>query len=425
VAAVAGADLDPVALATSRLTLDLFAARLGHRPQEWNLLAADATSTALPAPVLIGNFPFGYRSHEGREDISSVILRRWLGDQNETESLAVLLPESFAYGRGGTAKARAELRERFRIEELLELPEEVFERTSAATLGVIANRGEGGTPVVRGVRRRDLNSFRITGVPSETFVTQLPPAFSDPWPLTPFFNVIQRAESRAPKTLGEMAEVHFGYQAYGTAARFDSAHEAGVPVLEEPSTFMRFTLGADVELRRLTSSPQALRRTGPVDLYQEPKLILRTTTDRHHGARLASLPDREGLWFSDKFVGLWPKNEAPPLLGLAAFLQTAFCELWFATNNPSRKVRVETLRRLPVPALPEDWWARASRLAAFERTVTNPRSQPPPLTLLEHGTDDAGEWRWFEHVVAVAFGMSTSQLTGLEHYLAKRFNGAA
>jgi hypothetical protein len=419
VGAVAGVDLDPVALATSRLTLDLFAQRLGYKTQEWALHAGDATSISIPCSVLLGNLPFGYRSHEGRDDISSVILRHWLADREETiESLAVLLPDSFAYAHGGTAKARAELRSRFRIDEVLELPEEVFERTSAATLAVVANKGEGGTPIVRDIRRRDLAAFRITGIPTQSFVTQLPPGLSDPWALTPFFNVLEKAEARAHAVLGDVAQIRLGFQAYGTEAKFDGPAASGPAILDDPSIFMAFAQAGSPQLRRLTSPPEILRRSGPVELYGDPKLIIRATTNRHQVARLAALPDEQGLWFSDKFIGIWPEGGAPPLLALAAYLQTAFCELWLATNNPSRKLRVGTLQRLPLPALPADWWNRATSLAQPARTSINPRWSGQPLTLLDNDAADVEEWRWFEHVVAVALGMTTAQLTSLEQYLA-------
>ena len=419
VAAVAGMDIDPVALATSRLTLDLFAQRLGHGVQNWQLTGSDATGNSLPTAVLIGNLPFGYRTHRGKEDISSVILRHWLANQEETlESLALLLPDSFAYAASSTAGARAELRRRFRIDEILELPEEVFDRTSAATLAVIANRGVGRTPVIRHIRRRDLPSFRITRIPSESFVTQLPSTLTDPWSLTPFFNVLERAELRAETSLGEVTEIRLGYQPYGSDATFLASPAASGPsVLEDSSVFMAFAHEDHVSLRRLASPASDLRRTGPVGLYEHPKLLIRATTNRHQAARLAGLPDDQGLWFSDKFIGIWPTEDAPPIRGLAAYLQTAFCELWLAANNPSRKIRVGILGRLPVPPLPPDWWDRAACLAMPNRTTVSPRWPPRAPTLLDVDTVHDEEWKWFEHVVAVAFGTTTAELAAIERYL--------
>ena len=422
VQAIAGMDIDPVALATSRLTLDLFAQRLGYGVQDWRLSGSDATTYSLPAAVLIGNLPFGYRSHKGREDISSVILERWLSDQEQTlESLALLLPDSFAYASAGTGRARATLRKRFRIDELLELPEEVFDHTAAATLAVVANKGQGATPVVRRIRSRDLPAFRITGIPSRSFVTKLPYEFADPWMLTPFFTVLEHAESRMDTTLGELAEMRLGYQPYGTDATFATSGSSGPVVLEEPSVFMALAHADHAPLRRLTSPPSKLRRTGPAALYHRPKIIIRATTNRHQVARLAALPDDQGLWFSDKFIGIWPREHAPPLLGIAAYLQTAFCELWLSANNPSRKLRVGGLGRLPIPPLPRDWWDRAASLASPNRTVVNPRWRPSTPTLLEHGSP-VEEWDWFEHVVAVAFGTTTSELAAVVEHLIEQLN---
>lgn len=415
VAAVAGSDNDLVALEASRLTLDLFAQRLGHKPQAWRLDAADATTSSMPAAVLIGNLPFGYRSH-GVDDVSSVILQRWLGDQPDIESLALLLPDSFAYALGGTAKARGKLRTSFRIDEILELPEEVFERTSAATIGVIANRGEGDSPVVRHIGRRDLAAFRVTGIASRSFVSQLPRAAQDPWSLTPFFGALERGSSRASTVLGDIAEIRLGFQAYGTDARFEDNGTSGPQVLEQPAQMMALVSASGPRLRRLVSDPSQLRRTGPLALYADPKLMVRATTNRHQVARLAALPDADGTWFSDKFIGIWPTEDGPPLLGLAAYLQTSFCELWLASNNPSRKLRVGTLERLPIPALPTDWWERASGLAALGQTVVSPRWRPGAPSLLDVGPDP-NEWQWWEQVVGVALGLTSSQLSDIEQYL--------
>src|SRR5262249_11490934 len=118
-----------------------------------------------------------------------------------------------------------------------------------------------------------------------------------------------------------------------------------------------------------------------------------------------------------KFIGIWPTNGSPPLEGIAAYLQTAFCELWLATNNPSRKLRIGTLNRLPLPALPYDWWLRAGQLVHPGRTVVNPRWTEGTGTLIDHTAADPDEWGWFEHVVGVAFGMTTAQLAEVEGYL--------
>jgi hypothetical protein len=137
-------------------------------------------------------------------------------------------------------------------------------------------------------------------------------------------------------------------------------------------------------------------------------------------ARLAAIPDEQGLWFTDKFIGVWPHSDAPSVRSLAAYLQTTLPELWLAASNPSRKLRVGTLAMLPIPSLPPDWWQRAGRLAAPDHTTVSPRWTRRAPTLLEGDdgvTDD--DWGWFEQVVALAFGASTAQLTAIEQYLDK------
>jgi hypothetical protein len=257
----------------------------------------------------------------------------------------------------------------------------------------------------------------VTGVAGRSFVAQLSPTTTDPWALTPFFGALERVHERASHALGGIAEVRLGFQAYGSAATFDLADRNGPRVLEDPRGFTRFEEIESLPLRRLVSEPSTLRRTGPVDLYPQEKIVVRTTTNRHQIARLAALVDTSGLWFNDKFVGIRPNADAVPARGLAAYFQTAVCELWLATNNPSRKLRVGTLARLPLPALPTDWWRRAAGLVQPGRTTSSPRWGRREATLLDDGSVDHDDWRWFEHVVAVAFGLSTSELSAIEDYL--------
>ena len=420
---VIGLDLDTVALESARLTLDLFAHRLGVPPLDWQLRQADATTDSEQAETLIGNLPFGHRTFEGRSDLSSAILEHWIDAVPTLQYLAVLLPDSFAYATHAGV-AREAMRRRFRVDEVLELPEDAFEHTAAATLGIIAaTGGETEAVLVRRVGRRTLRSFRLTGV-TRSFTSQMPSALRDPWVLSPFFRELTNAETRADRTLGEVCDARLGLQAYGAReGTLGSAAGRAPRVLDDPRVFASWRPSDLRHLPALLGDVTDLRRPGPIKLYSQPKIIVRTTTNSRQQARLAAIVDTRGLWFTDKFIGIWMRGTSIPNRGLAAYLQTRFVELWIATNNSSRKLRLNTLERLPIPKLPHEWWERAANLAPENRIVLSPRwlkrEQGSLLDQEFTATAAHGGWLWFEQTVDAAFGIPPTSAPLIEEYLAE------
>lgn len=421
--AVAGMDVDPVALETTRLSLDLFLQRIGAPPGDWNLSLGDATQKVIHAPVVVSNLPFGHRTHAGRFDVSSVIVEKWLGTGSDCEQLGLILPDSFAYS-DKSQRARSFLRSRFRLDEILELPEEVFERTSAPTLAVVAGKGQDTESVlVRRISRRALRTFRLSGV-AASFAARLPPLRSDPWTLSPFYAELSQAERRKASTLGELADIHTGFQAYGAPEEVfaEKAHGDGPPVMEDPKMFARYEANTWSELRRFTGSAEVLRRPGPARQYASPKIVIRAHTNPRQRGRLAAVVDTHGMWFSAKFVGIFLSETVDfSIEALAAYLQTRFCDVWFATNNPSRTLRVTILARLPIPDLPREWWARAERLVTPNTLVVAPRwRQPEQPSLFEEGlaVDAKSEdWEWFEAAVEASLGIAAPAAASMSEFL--------
>jgi hypothetical protein len=216
---------------------------------------------------------------------------------------------------------------------------------------------------------------------------------------------MERAE-RLGVALGEIATVHLGLQIYGNESEVLStaSKRPARPLLIDPAVFSRWTEQSVKSLPDLIGQRHQVRRQGPWEIFDNEKVIVRVTTVPGSYDRLAAIADNQGIWFTDKFAGIWRKDSAPSINALAAYLQTRFVRVWFDTNNPSRKLRVVTLKALPVPKLPIEWWERASLLAK-SNTVVRPVSQ----------NDDSGfaftrnntkEWNWFETVVESAFGLA-------------------
>lgn len=415
---VAGMDVDPVAIEAARLALDFLAASLGVSRPVWNLRVGDATQTSLQGQWLIGNFPFGYRTYDKRRDISSVILERQQTDNRQLEAMSVIMPDSLAYAHA-TSATRKMLRENFRILQVSRLPEAVFTTSSARTLLVVARKGSPkDSLLVREVEDKNLSSFRSGVYASRSYTARLPKLMEEPWRFSPFSNEFERAE-RLGMPLRDIADAHFGLQVYGyeTAALAPGSTRQGRPLLQDPRDFRN---GHPIDvfgLEKLTAARDGVRRPGPWDKFDDEKIIVRATTPPENAHRLAALPDSKGVWFTDKFAGIWA-NQRVPILGLAAYLQTRFVRVWFAVNNPSRKLRIGTLKALPIPKLSSDWWERASGLADWDQVVTATDALEPYETSVSPTNSElVREWEWFNAVVESAFSFDPTVGQSLDDWL--------
>lgn len=426
---VAGVDVDPVAIASTRLTLDLLMKRLSYPARAWDLLEADSTECTIEARSLIGNLPFGYRTHSNGQDISTAILELWLDDDRNPspppDYLGLILPASFSYAKTA-GPSRRRLASNYRIDELLSLPEGIFPTSKVETVGVIANRVSDppSEVLVRAVRGSQIDVFRLYGT-SDSYVSEIPTRTQAPWVLSPFYAELASAESAAAGRLGDHFRTRVGLKAYGDDVRFSQADDSlDRRVLDNAKLFLHWNRDAIARLPRLQSAVETLYRRGPVELFDQPKLIVRQLTNRRQRGRLATIPDQRGVWFTHRFAGIWPKasqaGDGPGLLGLAAYLQTGFAELWFSGANPSRTLNLTRLRQLPVPSLPAHWWRRAEQLAEWDSLMVAPRwrSHADADTLFDTGVDlRSAEWALFEQAVFAAFGISPVASAEIVGYL--------
>ena len=413
--AVAGIDIDPVAIEAARLSLDFLGRSVGVTVPTWKLETKDATTDHFEGEWVIGNLPFGYRTHGGTQDLSSVILANIGGADYKRRGIALILPDSFSYTQTSTAKnARSLLREEYNLQELTRLPESVFATSHAQTLAVVARVGSSTREVlVREVSQQDIPAFRTGVYASRTYITRFSDKVDDPWRFSPFNNVFERAE-KLGRTLASVASVRMGLQVYGSESEVIRSHteQLGHPLLLEPDVFSRWKDNSIQSVKRLVAERNQVRRTGPWDGFDTPKVIVRATTVPGDRSRLAAIPDAQGIWFGDKFVGLWPilapEEDMWPsieiaITALAAYLQTRFASIWFDSNNPSRKLRIAVLSTMPIPYLPSLWWERASKLATINSVIW-PIQTSHDLVVSHHRDADA-EWEWFNSAVESALGI--------------------
>lgn len=413
--AVNGLDKDSVAIEASRLSLDFFCHALKIDPPQWVLIKDDATTAEISGEWVIGNLPFGHRTHEGKQDLSAVILENIERKNRVAQGMSIILPDSLAYTKGA-AKVRSFLRSKYQIQEVTRLPEATFETSAVSTMALVARRGTSPREVlVREVSTQDLRSFRIGSYVSKTYVSRLPTELSDPWRFSPFNNEFERAEKNAV-LLQELADVRMGLQIYGTEeqALLPTFVKGAKPLMTDPDVFL---VRSDIDVRSLrcfSAEKDNVRRAGPWELFDRPKVIVRTTTHPSRYDRLAAIPDTQGIWFTDKFAGIWIKDELISPNAIAAYLQTRFARVWFDTNNPSRKLRIKTLLELPVPKLTREWWDRAKRLARSNRVI---RPNPIESEASFFSIRTTEEWSWFDSVVEAALGFEPTVGVSFEQWL--------
>ena len=190
------------------------------------LIKDNATTAEISGEWVIGNLPFGHRTHEGKQSKRRHPCK-YLNERIEWPKACPSSPDSLAYTKGA-AKVRSFLRSKYQIQEVTRLPEATFETSAVSTMALVARRGTSPREVlVREVSTQDLRSFKIGSYVSKTYVSRLPMELSDPWRFSPFNNEFERAEKNA-LLLQELADVRMGLQIYEDGGKPSCRHSLKV-----------------------------------------------------------------------------------------------------------------------------------------------------------------------------------------------------
>jgi hypothetical protein len=405
---IVGADNDPVAIEASRLSLDYFCKTIKIIPPKWELIVGDATNLTITGDWLVGNLPFGYRTFEGKRDISSVIIEKIEVENSINRGISIILPDSFRY-TGSASKARELIRKNYNLQEIILLPESTFNTSTANTIVLVGKKGSPSSDVVvREVANQDIKSFKSGIYTSKNYVSKLSEKYDESWNFSPFSNEFEIA-NKYGIPLEQIANVHTGLQIYGVESDlFNIQFKKGTkPLLTSPKDFANWTEQSIKKISRFLAEKEQVRRPGPWELFDNSKIILRATTVPNKRDRLAAIADNQKVWFTDKFIGVWihnfnkvslTDNSEINIKALAAYFQTRFASAWINTYNPSRKLRNASLKKIPVPKLPSSWWERASELVKINY-VTFPSEEYKSFSALDK------EWEWFNSIVEVSLGI--------------------
>lgn len=418
---VRGLDIDPVAVELTKLTLDFLARSVSAPLQNWNISVSDSTKNDIKAEWIIGNLPFGYRSFEGKDDLSNQILNRIFNEPNSPIGICLIVPESLSYNKNAKI-SRSKIRDSIQIEEIITLPENAFETAAARTMAIIGRAGKSLPEIlVRTISEDDILKFQMNLYASKSFISRLPSTMDENWIFSPFNNLLSKAQARGIP-LCELSDIMVGMQIYGFEDKAITAEDKGKSFLEAPDKFISWTPTSIRSLPKVLPVKDNFRRPGPWDKCDRSKIIVRSTTYPDNDGRLAAVPDNQGIWISDKFTGIW-LNDSAIISGitneaLAAYLQTRFARIWFSLNNPSRKLRTSTLKQLPIPKLPQSSWARSTKLAR-PNSIVRPNKRQGGLFLTDNNHGTLTEWEWFNAAVEAAFNIGASDSIAMTKWLSQ------
>ena len=360
---LSGIEIDDFAREVARLSLILADY---PNPDGWQLHKEDAFNSGSferelrKANVVLCNPPFEDFSTQERiklRELHSVhkpaaILKRVL--QQPPKMLGFVLPRIFSTGRG-YKQLRSLIGKTYSTVELLALPDKVFQHSEAETVLLLASKKGGRTFFVRNgeVYQKDLKSFYRTHRPSYTSERTLEfPTWSfgeNLW--LPPLQDVWKASSRMNR-LGELADIHRGIE-YNLPIRqnmqtlvSDESREGfvrGLHVVKnvvEPFRILKTIF--------LNLSSELMRGSAHTLAWNMPKLIVNASRITRGSWKIAASSDDTGLVCFRNFHGIWPNNNMS-LEVLAAIINSPVANAFISTRDDQRSIRIQTLRRIPIP----------------------------------------------------------------------------
>ncbi|MCH8828791.1 MAG: SAM-dependent DNA methyltransferase [Planctomycetes bacterium] len=365
VRALRGFEKDSFAWEISRLCLMLADFPF---PNGWKLNLADVfdsppfESALKRADVVLCNPPFENFTQTERKQYGSLrsvqkpaeLLHRVLDNLNPTGILGFVLPRQFLDGTG-YRDVRERLARRYEQLEIVTLPDRVFHISQLETCILVAKSPSAHHERVQvsfaevsdADRVRFLSDFLYTR--KET-ATKPPSGAAVSLRVSPLGEVWQRLSGCT--SLGEVARIHRGVE---WQPPFDEAkYVANAPRRGFKQGLHKISVDFQSFHSRttkyLSTRPQDRRRNAFDLPWDQQKVILNAARVSRGAWRLAAVPDCEGLICSQRFFGIWPKNEWT-ITSLAAVLNAPVANAFIAANEGQRDNRKTTVARIPLPDL--------------------------------------------------------------------------
>jgi hypothetical protein len=155
----------------------------------------------------------------------------------------------------------------------------------------------------------------------------------------------------APR-LGDVAHIHRGIewgqdQSLASTSRPGKGKKAGLHRIRD--SLAQFRVLGHVFL---DVSEGALRRGAGIGSWHLPKVVCSAVRLTRGPWRLAAAVDTQGLYLSQQFFGIWPKDpntESEALEAIAAVLNSPLANAYTSTHDPEKRLRVSVLGKLSLP----------------------------------------------------------------------------
>jgi hypothetical protein len=363
---IGGDEIDAFAreVATLSLILADYPNANGWNIGEIDLLADQALRRRLSAPnVVLCNPPFSafsaqeqarYPELAARSVTKSGAILNVVLDRCPM-ALGFILPRAFIDERQ-FREQRKRVETLYQEIELVSLPEGTFRTSGVEASVVVARSPRGGdfrrltslTSTVVPARHRD--DFLRLGAPviSRTSTRMASSQLSgDLWIRE--LDALWHYLADYPR-LGSIFAVHRGIEWQGDQRQAASAEpKAGYSLgVHNADSVHPFWLDAPVWL---DTRPERLRRAADLPWHRS-KLIANAVRLSRGPWRMAAAVDAEGLVCSQQLFGCWLKSEGPGALQTwAAVLNGPVANAFVAVHSPANRIRISTMRSLPVPAI--------------------------------------------------------------------------
>ena len=359
---LSGIERDGFAREVARLSL-----MLADYPNSdgWNLVASDALhpepfSTQLrSANIVLCNPPFeAFSTHErliynerSYKRKPAEVLHRVL--QDAPQLLGFVLPRSFLSGRE-YRRLRSQLARTYGSLEFLSLPDNVFQRSEAESVVVVAsNKNQDALRVKKGELYAWDDSSLFSLTPSYEYEE------SNPNVETEFANRISISELKdvwnatsTLRRLGDTSLIRRGIQ-YGIPFRENKdrlvsseAFPGSVSGLHTVKGYVEPFLVLNTV--HLNPSPDVALVPGRQDPWDQPKVIVNASRQSRGPWCITASHDRDGLMLYRNFHGIWP-GEQLPVEVLAAVLNGPIANAFVSARGDKRYIRAASLQDVPIP----------------------------------------------------------------------------
>jgi predicted RNA methylase len=357
-----GMDIDEFAVETAVLSLVV---RDPMNRNGWNIKVEDvqeltARSGSQRPAIVVTNPPFREIKEGGkRKEFAAEVFMQAITAVAPGGLIGIVLPQSILDSRSA-ANARDESMKKCDILEILTLPGGLFYSNADTAVMMMRKKTSGvGSSIdattVRELHSQDLPRFRSAAGFTVTYSVERNRLGVDPehrFILSPLADLWERLE-RNCHCLKDFAIIRSGIQVKKDDKQSVSHHRrhGDVKFVNRLDAVRAYALLLDIGSYRplWLKYGSHLRRAGDQTVFEAAKVLLSSNRNPGTPWRLIAAPGPPGLYFSDNFHGVIPKDGDLPIHVLTAILNSPLANAWFHAHCRKRKVVQATLGELPVP----------------------------------------------------------------------------